>query len=100
MEPPKNFKPLSLGCILFTIVKLTFSHVFKIQVNQIPYPLRLKALGRQGYFQQREEWKVTDILMNPMILMMVLPLLVNMLYRSGKFTNITEIHSTFQVVKI
>jgi hypothetical protein len=80
----QKLKTLSLeGCILFSIVKLTFSYVFKIQVNQVPYPLRLKALGRQGYFQQREEWKVTDILMNPMILMMVLPLLVNMLYRSG-----------------
>ena len=45
-------------------------------MTQVPYPLRMKALGRQGYFQQREEWKVTDILMNPMILMMVLPLLV------------------------
>ena len=36
----------------------------------------MKALGKMGYFQQREEWKVTDILMNPMILMMVLPLLI------------------------
>ena len=48
----------------------------RFQVTQVPYPLRLKALGRQGYFQQREEWKLTDILMNPMILMMVLPLLI------------------------
>ena len=45
-------------------------------MTQVPYPLRMKALGKMGYFQQREEWKVTDILMNPMILMMVLPLLI------------------------
>ena len=46
------------------------------QVNQVTYPLRLKSLGRYKYFQAREEWKITDMLMNPMILMMVLPLLL------------------------
>jgi hypothetical protein len=28
------------------------------------------------YFQKREEWKITDLLMNPMLMMMVLPLLL------------------------
>lgn len=28
------------------------------------------------YFQKREEWKITDLLMNPMVMMMVLPLLL------------------------
>ena len=46
------------------------------QVNQLQYPLRLKTQGRYKYFQTREEWKVTDMLMNPMVLMMVLPLLL------------------------
>merc|ERR1719189_2813617 len=46
------------------------------QVNQLPYPLRLKTLGRFKYFQAREEWKITDMLMNPMVIMMVLPLLL------------------------
>merc|ERR1719219_3082816 len=46
------------------------------QVNQFQYPLRLKTLGRYKYFQTREEWKVTDMLMNPMVIMMVLPLLL------------------------
>ncbi|XP_023339482.1 ER membrane protein complex subunit 7 homolog [Eurytemora carolleeae] len=46
------------------------------QVTQLPYPLRMKPLGRFRYFQQREEWKVTDILFNPMVMMMVLPLLL------------------------
>jgi hypothetical protein len=36
----------------------------------------MKSLGRYRYFQQREEWKVTDMLMNPMVLMMLLPLLL------------------------
>lgn len=46
------------------------------QVNQLPYPLRMKSQGRFKYFTAREEWKVTDMLMNPMVIMMVLPLLL------------------------
>jgi len=46
------------------------------QVNQLPYPLKMKPITRFNYFQKREEWKVSDVLMNPMILMMVLPLLL------------------------
>jgi hypothetical protein len=52
------------------------NNVQPAQVNQLPYPLRLKSLGRYKYFQTREEWKITDMLMNPMILMMILPLLL------------------------
>ena len=33
-------------------------------------------MGRYRYFQKREEWKVTDVLFNPMVMMMVLPLLI------------------------
>lgn len=46
------------------------------QVIQVPYPLKLKALSRFRYFQQREQWKITDFLFNPMVIIMVLPLLL------------------------
>lgn len=46
------------------------------QVNQLPYPLKMKPIQKLNYFQKREEWKISDVLMNPMILMMVLPLLL------------------------
>lgn len=42
----------------------------------MPYPLKLKALTTFRYFQQREQWKVTDFLFSPMVLMMILPLLL------------------------
>jgi ER membrane protein complex subunit 7 len=42
----------------------------------VPYPLKLKALTRFRYFQQREQWKITDFLFSPMVLMMLLPLLL------------------------
>lgn len=48
------------------------------QVIQVPYPLRMKALTRFRYFQIREQWRLTDFLFNPMVIMMVLPLLLIM----------------------
>lgn len=52
------------------------NHVQPTQVNQLPYPLKMKPMGRINYFEKREQWKWTDIFMNPMILMMVMPLLL------------------------
>ena len=43
---------------------------------QKPYPLRFETKEKMRYFQKREEWKITDLLMNPMVMMMVLPLLL------------------------
>lgn len=55
------------------------NHIQTSQVIQVPYPLRLKPVGHTKYFQIREQWMITDFLFNPMILMMVLPLLLIML---------------------
>uniref|UniRef100_A0A1A9YUE3 ER membrane protein complex subunit 7 beta-sandwich domain-containing protein n=1 Tax=Glossina morsitans morsitans TaxID=37546 RepID=A0A1A9YUE3_GLOMM len=44
------------------------------QVIQVPYPLKLKPLTKYQYFQTREQWKITDFLFSPMVLMMILPL--------------------------
>lgn len=44
--------------------------------NQLNYPLRLKLQRKAQYFQVKEAMRITDMLMNPMVLMMVLPLLV------------------------
>jgi len=35
------------------------------QVQQLPYPLKLKPIQNFHYFQVREVWKVTDVLFNP-----------------------------------
>uniref|UniRef100_A0AAF5PQS9 ER membrane protein complex subunit 7 beta-sandwich domain-containing protein n=2 Tax=Wuchereria bancrofti TaxID=6293 RepID=A0AAF5PQS9_WUCBA len=45
-------------------------------VSSLPYPLRLNAVHQINYFRPREEWHLTDILTNPMILMMVVPLVL------------------------
>ena len=52
------------------------NNVQHTQVNTVPYPLKMKPLGKNRYFQKREEWKMTDVLMNPMIMMMILPMLL------------------------
>lgn len=48
------------------------------QVIQVPYPLRMKTQNKIRYFQLREQWRLTDFLFNPMVIMMVLPLLLIM----------------------
>lgn len=54
------------------------NHIQTSQIVQVPYPLKIKALGKTRYFQQREQWRITDLLFNPMIMMTVLPLLLFM----------------------
>ncbi|KAJ8934465.1 hypothetical protein NQ314_013340 [Rhamnusium bicolor] len=54
------------------------NHIKTSEVIVVPYPLRMKALGRTRYFQIREQWRITDLLFNPMIMMMVLPLFLIM----------------------
>jgi len=46
------------------------------QVTQLPYPLKCKPLGKYRYYEKREEWKITDVLFNPMMMMMIMPLLL------------------------
>merc|ERR1712058_84731 len=46
------------------------------QVTQLPYPIKAKPLGKFRYFEKREEWKIADVLFNPMVMMMVMPLLL------------------------
>lgn len=52
------------------------NHIQPSQVIQLPYPLKIKALTNYRYFQVREQWKITDFLFSPMVLMMILPLIL------------------------
>lgn len=45
-------------------------------VTHIPYPLKLNPTGAYRYFIPREQWRITDVLLSPMVLMMVLPLIL------------------------
>ncbi|XP_067948665.1 endoplasmic reticulum membrane protein complex subunit 7-like [Watersipora subatra] len=52
------------------------NHLQPNQVEQVEYPLVLRAQGKAPYFHKRDEWRITDMLKNPMVLMMVLPMIL------------------------
>ncbi|KAI9557871.1 hypothetical protein GHT06_014623 [Daphnia sinensis] len=52
------------------------NHVQPSAVSQVTYPLKFKPGMPYRYFQQREQWRVTDLLFSPMVLMMFLPLIL------------------------
>ena len=68
--------PVQPNQVLSIIIKTLSDTYDYFQVTQLPYPLKAKPLGKFRYFQKREEWKVTDVLFNPMVMMMVMPLLL------------------------
>ncbi|KAH8411930.1 hypothetical protein KR222_002523, partial [Zaprionus bogoriensis] len=49
------------------------------QIQKLQYPLHLKPLGRRKYFRMRETWNFMDYVMNPMVLLMVVPLMLMLL---------------------
>ncbi|KAK7482932.1 hypothetical protein BaRGS_00025832 [Batillaria attramentaria] len=48
------------------------------KLQTVQYPLEFRERNKASYFQQREQWRITDFLFNPMVLTMVLPLLLIM----------------------
>ena len=70
-------QPNQVNNVLFFLVFLDSNVLFYFsQVTQLPYPIKAKPLGKFRYYEKREEWKITDVLFNPMIMMMVMPLLL------------------------
>jgi hypothetical protein len=45
-------------------------------VTMLRYPLSFESKGYPNYFFKREQFRVMDILLSPMVLMMVVPLLL------------------------
>lgn len=45
-------------------------------VMTVPYPVKISARQPMRYFRKREEWRVTDVLMNPMIIMLIVAFLL------------------------
>lgn len=52
------------------------SHLRPSAVTIVKYPLDFNAVGPPRYFQQREKFSIFDLLKNPYVLTMVLPILV------------------------
>jgi len=66
------------------------------QVTQTAYPLRFTPRHPIAYFRRREEWRVTDMLFSPMVLMMVVPMLLFMLLPKLVNTNDPQLQREMQ----
>ncbi|XP_068564519.1 endoplasmic reticulum membrane protein complex subunit 7 [Cebidichthys violaceus] len=66
------------------------------EVIRQPYPLQVRASGPHTYFMKRETWGWTDFLMNPMVMMMVLPLLIIVLLPKVVNTNDPEMRKEME----
>lgn len=73
-----RFKSFCAGQIGLDISSLISSYLGKMRarklnniqpnkVETVEYPLLFKAHGKAPYFQKRDEWRITDMLMNPMV---------------------------------
>ncbi|XP_029984604.1 endoplasmic reticulum membrane protein complex subunit 7 [Sphaeramia orbicularis] len=65
------------------------------EVIRQPYPLQIRG-SPQSYFMRRETWGWTDFLMNPMVMMMVLPLLIIVLLPKVVNTNDPEMRKEME----
>ncbi|XP_030576962.1 endoplasmic reticulum membrane protein complex subunit 7 isoform X2 [Archocentrus centrarchus] len=66
------------------------------EVIRQPYPLQIRSNGPHSYFMKRETWGWTDFLMNPMVMMMVLPLLIIVLLPKVVNTNDPEMRKEME----
>ncbi|EDW12478.1 ER membrane protein complex subunit 7 homolog [Drosophila mojavensis] len=55
------------------------SHLRPSQVVKLPYPLMLTPGMPRRYFRTREQWNILDYMLNPMVLLMVVPLILMLL---------------------
>ncbi|BFZ24469.1 hypothetical protein BsWGS_27508 [Bradybaena similaris] len=58
-------------------------------VKTVNYPLEFRERGKPNYFHKREQWRLTDVLFNPMVLTMIVPLLLIMVL--PKLMNVADV---------
>ncbi|XP_061602245.1 ER membrane protein complex subunit 7 [Cololabis saira] len=72
------------------------NHIKTSEVIRQAYPLQIRSSGPNTYFMKRETWGWTDFLMNPMVMMMVLPLLIIVLLPKVVNTNDPEMRKEME----
>ncbi|XP_061467464.1 ER membrane protein complex subunit 7 [Rhineura floridana] len=77
ISPAYKFEPVRVDITSKGKMRARFVNYIKTsEVVRLPYPLQMKSSGPPSYFIKRESWGWTDFLMNPMVMMMILPLLI------------------------
>lgn len=69
-------------------------------VKELPYPLRLNAAGKAVYFKPREQLRTIDLLLNPNVLYVLVPLLLVMLLTKLVNTSDPELQKEMQQMNI
>ncbi|CAH8875469.1 unnamed protein product [Trichobilharzia szidati] len=69
-------------------------------VKEIPYPLRLTSSGKAIYFKAREQLRTLDLLLNPNVLYVVVPLLLVMVLTKLVNTSDPELQKEMQQMNI
>lgn len=52
------------------------NHIQPSLVQTVEYPLKFRPRSLHNYFIPRETWRIMDLLFNPMVIMMVVPLII------------------------
>ncbi|XP_028677656.1 ER membrane protein complex subunit 7 [Erpetoichthys calabaricus] len=91
VSPAYKFEPVRVDITSKGKMRARMVNYIKTsEVIRLPYPLQLRSSGSPSYFLKRETWGWTDFLMNPMVMMMVLPLLIIVLLPKVVNTNDPE----------
>uniref|UniRef100_A0A673MZQ1 Endoplasmic reticulum membrane protein complex subunit 7 n=1 Tax=Sinocyclocheilus rhinocerous TaxID=307959 RepID=A0A673MZQ1_9TELE len=78
-SPTYRFQPVRVDITTTGKMRACVVNYIKTsEVIRLPYPLQMRCVGLHSYFIPRETWGWSDFL-NPMVLMMVLPLLIILL---------------------
>ncbi|KAM9338785.1 endoplasmic reticulum membrane protein complex subunit 7 [Symphorus nematophorus] len=97
VSPKYRFEPVRVDITSKGKMRARYVNYIKTsEVNRLPYPLQIKSSGLQNYFMKRETWGWTDFLMNPMVMMMVLPLLIIVLLPKVVNTNDPEMRKEIE----
>ncbi|CAH0551735.1 unnamed protein product [Brassicogethes aeneus] len=79
LNPDYTFEPLRVEINSKGKFRARKVNFIQSTVVPVPYPLKVKALTNTRYFQVREQWRLTDFIFNPMVMMMFLPLVLIMI---------------------
>ncbi|MGH0131343.1 UNVERIFIED_CONTAM: hypothetical protein FKN15_047687 [Acipenser sinensis] len=91
VSPAYKFEPVRVDITSKGKMRARMVNFIKTsEVVRLPYPLQMRSSGPPNYFNKRETWGWTDFLMNPMVMMMVLPLLIIVLLPKVVNTNDPE----------
>lgn len=97
ISPAYKFEPVRVDITSKGKMRARLVNYIKTsEVIRQAYPLQIRSPGPHSYFMKRETWGWTDFLMNPMVMMMVLPLLIIVLLPKVVNTNDPEMRKEME----